>query len=496
MRSAHEAGSPAIFIADQIQLVDQAARTFRRYGLPIGITQGDRHGNREQLLVASAQTLAREERRPDWTPKLIIIDEAHIQYREVLEWARSTGAHIIGLSATPLSDGLARWYEAVVNVTTTDELLDQGRLVPMRVFAPPQSQIDHHGVRRSDTGAFDKDEMALRTSKVCGDVVSEWVARKNDIFGAGVRVPTAVFTNTIEDGAAYAREFQRAGYDFRQTTGEAASRAQRADTLRLFEEQKIDGVISCHALAKGWDSSIVMCIIDLQSNGASVTPVVQKYGRGMRTHASIDADGEITHHAVNDGIPRKDRFLLQDHVGNAAGWATEILHLYSRGVSNLKRGVERYRNPRPELEREPATCPACGYLLTTSSRACPACGRERDQRTPRRAASSPERLREFDLVQHGQRIAPDLEQIRSAAVERFRGNLRVLWYATCSFAAQRGWSGDRARWYAAKQYEDLVGERPPRGWRFEPERLACPPDIEAAILAGLQHWARTRNATR
>ena len=367
MRSCFESGAEAYFVADQVQLVAQAVATFRRYGLKVGVTQGENYGNYHQLVVASAQTLKFKRRQPTTPPKLIIIDEAHVQHLKVLEWARDTGARVVGLSATPLAAGLGKWYQSVINAVTTNELVDQGRLVPMQAFLGP-TQVDHEGVRRNRMGAYDVNELAVRTTKVKGDVVTEWVKRKNQMFGPRVRVPTVVFTNTIADGAAYAAEFQKAGYDFRQTTYKTSSRVMRAEILELFERQEIDGLVNCLALAKGWDSSTVMCIIDLQTNGSSVMPVVQKYGRGMRIHADIDPDGNIHHKPVNADIERKDKFLLLDHVGNTTGWAEELDSLYSLGVDDLLETRKAYASKRREAEdvAPDLTCEACGYLLPSA----------------------------------------------------------------------------------------------------------------------------------
>lgn len=502
MRSAYEAGSKVVFVADQVQLVKQARDTFTRYGLPVGVTQAEKFGNAMQLVVASAQTLAQEHRQPVEDPKLIIIDEAHVQHKKVLEWAKRTGARLVGLSATPLAHGLADHYESVVNVTTTNQLIEQGRLVPMRLFAP-EAQVDHETIRRNRTGQYDQQESARRTSKIAGNVVAEWVERKNELFGPGVRVPTAVFTNTIEDGAAYASEFARAGYDFRQTTYKTRDRELRADILEAFERQEIDGVISCQALAKGWDSSIVMCIIDLQLNGASVMPVIQKYGRGMRIHADIDPDGVITHRPVNLGIERKEFFLLLDHVGNVEGWAGEIVDLYDRGVSDLKAAKQQYGGQRQSVGGTgDVACRGCGYLLPAGVRACPACGRERAAWRPRHEAADSTRLTEQRLQDFKTKEASEAEAVRLSVLEQFGDRPKVLWLMVCSFTAsraranigtnrERAWmlSEERQAKFARGQFKDLTKQWPPKRWEFDPASVECDTVVDEAIRAQLRNFA-------
>ena len=386
-------------------------------------------------------------------------------------------------------------------MTTTNELLAAERLVPMRVFAP-ETQIDHDGVRRNRVGQYDKAELARRTTKVRGNVVAQWVEHKNEVFGPGVRVPTAVFTNTIEDGRAYADEFQRAGYDFRQTTYRTSDRLVRGDVLAAFERREIDGVISCQALAKGWDSSAVLCIIDLQSNGSSVMPVIQKYGRGMRIHADIDADGVVRHQRFSAELERKEQFLLLDHVGNVEGWADQIVDLYENGVGDLRAAKKQYGGQRDDSKRDrgDVTCPACGFLLPAAVRACPSCGRERRRRPATREATDSTRLVERKLEQFISRQEREAEQWRGQIRAKYEDRPNLVWYAVCAFAEKRAetteakWARDEKgrRWFAAKQFETLMGVRPARGARYMPDRLSCPNDIDQAIRAQLRSFAIKR----
>ena len=497
MRSSVEAGSKSLFIADLTKLVDQARRTFTRYGLPVGVTQADQYGNDAPVVVASAQTLQREYRRPVDIPKLIVFDEAHVQYQKVLEWAKGTGSKIVGLSATPLSAGLDRWYSDVINVVTTNELIDSGRLVPMRAYLS-STQLDHDGVKRNRLGAYDKGELSNRAATITGDVVSEWVQRKTETFGSRVRVPTVVFTNTVADGEAYCAEFARAGYDFRQTTYRSSDRAKRDEILRLFEDQEIDGVVSCHALAKGWDSSIVLCVIDLQTNGSSVMPTIQKYGRGMRIHADIDADGGITHKPINADIPRKEQFILLDHVGNTTGWAEEIDQLYRYGVGDLVSAKKDYATQRRTKDEADPTiaCGGCGYVMERAAAACPMCGRERQRRTPERPLSGPGQLVHGDIAE----IAAARRMAKRSAVAEAYEPL-ALWQMVCAFTERRYSEGNRPRWaetakgrrwYAAKQYESLAGQQASPSWGYAPRTLPCLPDVDAAIRAQLKaYWVRS-----
>src|SRR5688572_15402710 len=65
-----------LWTAHRTELVDQAAETLRRFGLPVGIVMGQRPTNDYlPIQVASIQTLLARKQRPE--ADLVIVDEAH-----------------------------------------------------------------------------------------------------------------------------------------------------------------------------------------------------------------------------------------------------------------------------------------------------------------------------------------------------------------------------------------------------------------------------------
>ena len=80
-----------------------------------------------------AQTIAKRE---FWTDlDLLIIDEFHIQRKAIQDFALQWGGPVIGLTATPIVKGLRKTWEAVVNAITTDELVADGYLAPVEIYA-------------------------------------------------------------------------------------------------------------------------------------------------------------------------------------------------------------------------------------------------------------------------------------------------------------------------------------------------------------------------
>ena len=85
LRQADRKGSYALFLVDRVALVDQTSKTLDTYGVRHGVVQGinQRYAPRENVQVCSIQTLARRSLPRD--PDLIIYDEAHCQYKAMLD---------------------------------------------------------------------------------------------------------------------------------------------------------------------------------------------------------------------------------------------------------------------------------------------------------------------------------------------------------------------------------------------------------------------------
>ena len=135
LKEAAGKGSYTLFIVDRVALVNQTSAVFDEYGIPHGIVQGinDRWSPQENVQVCSAQTLARRALPRD--PSLIIVDEAHAQYRGTLDYmAMNPQAAKIGLTATPFTAGMADHWDAVVNVIPTRKLIEGGHLVEPTIY--------------------------------------------------------------------------------------------------------------------------------------------------------------------------------------------------------------------------------------------------------------------------------------------------------------------------------------------------------------------------
>ena len=73
---------------------------------------------------------------------MVIVDEAHLMHKETFRWmADGPDVPFIGLSATPWSRDLGKYYDALIKAAIIREVIEKGYLSRYTVFAPRQSPI-------------------------------------------------------------------------------------------------------------------------------------------------------------------------------------------------------------------------------------------------------------------------------------------------------------------------------------------------------------------
>ena len=190
LRIANEAlqrGKRATFVCDRVALINQTSKAADSYGLSNhGVIQSSHWRVNPSLpfQIASAQSLASR----GWPASdVIIIDEAHTQLSVWTDHIQSSGASVIGLSATPFSPGLGKLFTNLINAATMHDLTQQGILVPMRPLSA--KRIDMAGAATSG-GEWTEGAAAERGMGIVGDVVSEWIrhgeGRKTICFGSTI----------------------------------------------------------------------------------------------------------------------------------------------------------------------------------------------------------------------------------------------------------------------------------------------------------------------
>lgn len=350
IQKAVQKGHKCAFIVDRKELLDQSAARFIEDGLDVGIIQGQHEMTdySKPVQVCTIQTLARRKMQ-DFG--LVIIDEAHTLYgahkKYMIEYAENANnVPIIGLSASPFTKGLGKWFSDMVVPITTGELIEQGYLCRYEVYAPTVPDLKNLKTKVvQGERDYDPDQLSERMSKpkLVGDIV-----RTHQELAKGR--PTVVFAVDIKHSKYIVEEFKKIGL-------RAAHLDCYTDTgmREMINEQMKAGqidVVSCVSiLEKGWDCPIASCAI-LAAPTKSLMRYVQQMGRILRTH------------------PGKDFSIVLDHSGNTDkhGWIEDVVPIR---MCSGEKGDKAEVKTTPK-EKKPQECSKC--LRKKKEFICEHCG--------------------------------------------------------------------------------------------------------------------------
>jgi superfamily II DNA or RNA helicase len=416
---AMKRGKRAVFVCDRTTLINQTSATADGYGLTDhGVIQADHYRTKPWLpfQIASVQTLARR----SWPQAdLIVVDECHTMYKTVTDHIERTSAAVVGLSATPFTKGMGKFYSNIVNAATMAELVASGVLVPMRVFSA--TRPDMRGAKVNSRGEWDEAEAGERGMEIVGDVVAEWTR-----YGEGRK--TICFGANIKHCEELCRQFREIGVSAALFTSHTKPE-ERAQLLRDFQSGELRILISVEALAKGFDVPDVGCVIDCRPLRKSLSTAIQMWGRGLRC------------------APGKTDCILLDHSGNILRFADDFEEIYHAGLAELDDGerLDREVRKEPEDERVPR-CPQCGFA--PFARRCMSCGHEKVVRSL--VESVPGHMRE--VVIGGKKYADNALHL----------------YQQCYQYAVENSVPDKRRGRAAHIYKDITGSWPTRAMTDAP----------------------------
>lgn len=430
-----ERGKSGSFIMDRISLVNQASERFDNYGLEHSIMQAQnpRYRPWEKIHVCSLQTVSRK----GWLPvSLQIVDECHVLSTAMKTRLEERACYTIGLTATPFTRGLGKYFDHVINAATTNQLIREGWLVPFRVFAA--SEPDMTGAQVI-AGEWAEKDVEARTLPIVGDAVAGYLEH-----GKGKKF--IAFASSVVHAEEMQKQFLGAGvvanlYTYKQDDDE------RAESVAEFRKSDsyIRGLISIESLTRGFDVSDIEVLILARPLRKALAVHIQMLGRVLRTSQSTG----------------KTEAIVLDHSGNCMRFWEEVSEFFENGITELDDGKPKVAKPAAKKERKPVKCPTC-FHVHDAMPACPACGYlyTRTGETlhvegslkevkggKKRAAPTPEEMRDFYL------------QLRSIAVER---------------GFKRGW--------AANKYKDKFG-----AW---PESTD---DAPRPATDGVLRWVKSRN---
>lgn len=461
MDEARKKNTKVAFVVDRVSLVDQTSAVLDDYGIAHGVIQANhwRRQHWEPIQICSAQTLEKRGFFPDL--KMLVVDEAHCMRKATGALIQSKSDLLVfGLTATPFAKGMAELYSRVVNVTTTNRLIEDKFLVPIRAYAA--KAVDMRGAKVV-AGEWTDSEIEERGREIVGDIVNEWIDKTKKHFGGPAK--TIVFAASVGHGEELCRQFNDAGYNFQQISYLDTNDERRRELIEEFrkKDSAIDGLVACEILTKGFDVPDVLVGISARPYRKSLSSHVQQLGRVMRP-----CEG-------------KEFALWLDHSGNYLRFRQDAEDLFANGVSELEaksRDAEARKEPT-EKERAEIRC-VCGYVLPPSARVCPACGKERERRAMVETVSGV-----MVAVNHDGKPLPDAFQNRDA-----------VWRQIIGYALMRR-PGDpvAARKLALAQFRAIYGRFPAEEYRPD---IADVPTLTVVnrIRSNLIRYANRRQGGR
>lgn len=378
----------AAMVMDRIVLVDQTSDRLDKYQIPHGVFQSNhwRYNTFEKLQVCSAQTLEQRSNFP--TMDLLIVDECHITRKQTAEFIKSNPqVKVIGLTATPFTKGLGNLYQNVVCGATTEYLVNNKWLAPLRVYVA--KEIDMTGVKKL-AGEWAQDEVTKRGMQITGDIVEEWSKKTHEVFGRPRK--TIVFCAGVEHGADLVKQFANKGYNFISISYRDNDEYKKAAIEDFAKpDTEIHGLIATDILTRGFDVPDVMIGVSARPFSKSLSSHIQQMGRIMR---------------ICEG---KEFGLWLDHSGNFLRFRDDWEQIYTCGVSQLDKIIEKTKKEPTEKFKEDAKCPNCGLLWGTNALSCSGCGYVRQRRNEVVSVSG--ELEE--LISVGKAVKEDKQQFYS-----------------------------------------------------------------------------------
>jgi DNA repair protein RadD len=349
----------------------------------------------------------------------------------------------IGLTATPFTKGLGKYWDVLINAATTHQLINEGWLSPYRIFSASTPDMTGVPVVKG-TGEWEEREAERRVMPIVGDCVAEYLR-----LGEGRKF--IAFAVSVAHAEELKRKFMAAGIIAELYTYQQGD-AERQESVREFRkpDSYIRGLISIEALTRGFDVPDIGVLILARPLRKSLAVHIQMVGRVLRVAED------------------KQYATILDHAGNCSRFWHQQTEYMDNGWQELDDGTRKPKSASKEKVREPRTCPKCAAVHRPCPM-CPHCGYE----YPRRSK-----------VEH---VAGELSELSgrdSTQAQRRSLYAQLLWVA-----AQRGYASG----WAAHQYRNRVGHWP-NGMMPTPEPAT--PELESWVRSQMIRYYKSRKRSR
>lgn len=446
-------GGRVAFVVPAIALVDQTVEAFWNEGIrDVGVIQANHEMTdwSKPVQICSIQTIKRRGAYPEAT--VAIFDEihqfheAHKNWIEHPDWQK---VPMIGLSATPWTRGLGKYFDSLLVAATTDELIKQGYLSKFKVFATGHPDLSDVKVVAGDYHEGQLSE-AMQKGSLTADIVKTWQEKwgngKTLCFGVDKLHAKSIQERFLHAGVS-------CGYQDAETTP-----IERREIRKKFHSGEYQVVSNIQTLTTGvdWD---VRCLILARPTHSEML-YVQIIGRALRT------------------APGKDYALILDHSDTTQklGFVTEVHH---EQLSNGKPLVKDAKERKTPL---PTECKNCSAIKPRNIIKCPNCGHE--EKPESNIMERDGHLIELNGNSGKSKITGKKFVLSPMDKAKFLAELKAL-------GIQRGYKPG----WAARKYKDRVGTWPNHMIADVAPAKVVSPDTALWVRAEAVKWAKSNKSS-
>ena len=266
-------GMRVLIVAHRVELIAQINETLLKLKI-----------KGEEIKVESIQTISRRIASLDFTPDLVIIDEAHHalakSYR--ILWDRWPQARFLGLTATPCRmnrSGFTDLFDTLISSWSVAEFIEKGVLssfdyVSIRPDSAEQRLIDSLE-KRSVDGDYqvkEMDHLLNRRPSI------ERLYRSYHQFAQGKK--GIVYAISIDHACKIAEYYSRQGVKAVSIESKTP-RELRKQLVRDFRDGQIEVLVNVDVFSEGFDCPDVE-FVQLARPTLSLAKYLQQVGRGLR----------------------------------------------------------------------------------------------------------------------------------------------------------------------------------------------------------------------